>query len=450
MTLELGIEGGALRGVRVGEVVHYRNVPYAEAVRFGTPKPIAPWAGTRDASRHGPVCPQMLSPITPVIGRPSEAEQSEACLTLSVSVPATAGAARPVMVWLHGGAYLVGASSYDWYRTDALVREGDAVVVSVNYRLGVFGYLHLPDVSPPNLGLLDQLAALQWVQRNIAAFGGDPTCVTVFGESAGAHSVIALMACPEARGLFKRAIAQSPHLGVGFTSPQRARRVADTLRACLDGRDLRDASSAELLAAQKRMQVKLAGPGGFNTVPPFGPIAGLAPLTLARGTDPCSAELHDDVDLLIGNTRDEMRAYWDINPRIKRLERVPRVGPRAYAALVRALTERVFERPVRRLADLRAKLATTRVYLYRFEWQPADAPFGSCHTIDLPFTFGSDAWASAPMLGRTPWTEVDRLGRELRSAWTQFARTGDPNLGGTPPWRPHQPGAAAARRFFSD
>jgi para-nitrobenzyl esterase len=354
------------------------------------------------------------------------------------------------MVWFHGGAYVVGASSHDWYRPDALVREGDVVVVSANYRLGLFGYLYSPGLSPGNLGLLDQLAALRWVQDNIAAFGGDPRCVTVFGESAGGHSIAALLACPEAKGLFRRGILQSPHLGVGFVSLTRAQRVATTLTRVLQGLDLKTSPARDLLDAQRRMQLALLGPGGFNSVPPFGPVAGVAPLPALAQTDPCRAILHRDVDLIIGCTREEMRAYFDLNPRITALRDLPWLGMRAYSSFVRSVTDRVFTRPVQRFADTHAATGQAKVYLYRFEWTPERAPHGCCHTIDLPFTFGGEGWRNSPMLGGTAPERIDALGRELRAAWTSFARSGDPNTKGTPHWARHTPGASPARRFFSD
>lgn len=384
------------------------------------------------------------------MGTPSEASQDEACLTLNVSTPAASSKPRAVMVWFHGGAYVVGASSYAWYRPDALVREGDVVVVTVNYRVGLFGYLYSPGLSPGNLGLLDQLAALRWIQKNIAAFGGDPSCVTVFGESAGGHSIAAMLACPEAKGLFRRAIVQSPHLGLGFVSLTRAQQVATTLTRVLEGSDLQTSPAPELLVAQRRMQIALLGPTGLNSTPAFGPVAGVAPLPAPAQTDPCRAILHRDVDLLIGNTREEMRAYFDLNPRLTAIRNIPWLGARAHASLVRTVTDRVFAHPVQRFADTHAATGQANVYLYRFEWAPEPAPFGCCHTIDLPFTFGGEGWRNAPMLGNTAPERIDALGRELRAAWTSFARSADPNTTGTPHWVRHTPGAAPARRFFSD
>ena len=437
--------------MRTGDVVHYRNIPFAQAQRFGLPQPVPAWQGTRDASVHGPVCPQGLSPITPVMGTPSQAEQDEDCLTLSVAVPAKPSSApRAVMLWLHGGAYVVGASSFEWYRPDALVSEGDVIVVSTNYRLGVFGYLFAPGISPGNLGLLDQIAALRWVRENIAAFGGDPDRITVFGQSAGAHSVVALMSVAETRGWFRRAIVQSAHLGVGFHARARAERAARVLQRYLKPADLRTASSQALLVAQDRMRAELAGPGGFNSVPAYGPVAGVAPLPEPAQTDACKAVSHRGVDLMIGSTRDEMRAYFDLSPRIKLLSRLPGAGPQAYAGLVRLVTQRVFAQPAQRLADEHARAAQASVYLYAFEWAPSDGPNGACHTIEIPFVFGGAAWQRSPMLGSTSPEQLDRLGRELRRAWTQFARTGDPNTSGARAWPRHQPGAEPGRRWFEE
>ena len=430
--------------------MHFRGIPYAEAGRFEPARAVAAWSGIRDATQHGPISPQLQSPITRVMGTPSAAPQDEACLTLSVSTPVASAKPRAVMAWLHGGAYVVGASSYEWYRPDLLVREGDVVVVSVNYRVGLFGYLYSPGLSPGNLGLLDQLAALRWIQTNIAAFGGDPTNVTVFGESAGGHSIAAMLACPEAKGLFRRAIVQSPHLGLGFVNLTRAQLVATTLTNSLQGLNIKTSPAHDLLDAQRRMQITMLGPAGLNSAPAFGPVAGVAPLPAPAQTDPCRAILHRDVDLIIGSTREEMRAYFDLNPRITALRELPWLGQRAYARLVQTITDRVFTRPVQRFADAHAASGRANVYLYRFEWSPVPAPYGCCHTLDLPFTFGAAGWPGSPMLGNTPSERIDALGRELRSAWTSFARVGNPNATGTPHWRRHVPGASPARRFFSD
>jgi para-nitrobenzyl esterase len=442
------VEGGVLEGVRIGDVLHYRGIPYAEARRFGAPEPASGWAGVRDASRHGPICPQPPSPLVLVMGEVPGVPEDEACLTLSVATPVVdSDRPRPVMVWLHGGAYVVGAGSYEWYRPDWLVTEGDVVVVNVNYRLGVFGYLRLEGVSPGNLGVLDQIAALQWIAKNIAAFGGDPAQVTVFGESAGGHSVAALMSTPDTRGLFRRAILQSAHLGLGFVSTARAERAGRAVRASLGGADPRSAPAEQLLSAQEAAIVKFRGPGGLNTAPLFGPIAGVAPLPESGQTDIAKAIVHDSTDLLIGTTRDEMRAFFDTNPNIVRWRRFPILGDRGVEAAAAAVTRQVFAKPARKLADLQAHNGAA-VYRYLFEWTPEREAFGACHTIELPFVFGNGAaWRDSPMLAGAAWEHVDVLGRQVRRAWTRFARCGDPNGAEDPAWPRHTVGAEVGRKF---
>jgi para-nitrobenzyl esterase len=382
--------------------------------------------------------------MAPVMGPSPPLEQAEDCLTLSVATPSVDDRRRPVMVWLHGGAYVIGASSHDWYQPAAIVTEGDVVVVRANYRLGVFGFLGMPGVSAGNLGILDQMAALRWVQRNIAAFGGDPDQVTLFGESAGGHSIAALMASPDARDLFRRAIIQSAHLGLGLMTVEAAARTARVLCECLGTRDPRSATVQELLTAQDAALVRLAGPGGMNSAPAFGPIAGVGPVPR---TDIVEGGTGSRKEILIGTTRHEMHAFFATNPSIVRIRRAPAVGRFAFDALSAAVTERVFRRPARRLADAHA-LSGARTYLYAFDWAAEDAAFGACHTIDLPFVFGArEAWSQAPMLGGTPWSAIDALGRSVRRAWTAFARTGVPAAGADAPWPEHRQGAKPGRRF---
>jgi len=346
---------------------------------------------------------------------------------------------------VHGGAYVIGSGTSAWYRQDRLVAEGDVIVVCVNYRLGAFGNLRADGVSSGNLGLRDQIAALRWVSRNIAAFGGDPSLVTIFGESAGGHSVTALMSIRETKGLFRRAIVQSGHLGLGFTTSRAAERAGRAVLAALGKSEPRTASVNELLAAQDAAAVKLAGPAGLNSAPMFGPIAGVPPLP--RQPDIVKAIVHRDVDLLIGTVRDEMRAFFDTDRLLFRARSLPVLGRHFADALVLLVTRQVFTEPARKLADAHARDGAA-VYRYLFEWEPPREAFGICHTIELPFVFGDrEAWSEAPMLGGASWDEVDRVGRQMRRAWTRFAHSGDPNTPEDPRWPRHLPGAAVGRRF---
>ncbi len=213
------VDGGAIRGFRAGALSVYRGIPFAAppvgALRWRPPQPVLPWRGVLECTRFRPACPQQ---DVPGIGLCAPGPYSEDCLYLNVWTPAHAPAERlPVMVWIHGGGFVNGSGSLAGGGPDWLSRYGRVVVVSISYRLGIFGYFALPALSREssrhvsgNYGLLDQIAALRWVQRNIGAFGGDARRVTVFGESAGAQSVVSLLVSPLSRGLFARAVAESP------------------------------------------------------------------------------------------------------------------------------------------------------------------------------------------------------------------------------------------------
>jgi para-nitrobenzyl esterase len=220
--LTIATTEGAVQGVLAAGVRTWRGIPFAAPpvgpLRLRAPQPPLPWDGVRDASRFGAAPPQLPHRL----GVTRRTETSEDCLTLNVSAPRGGGERLPVLVWFYGGAFTMGASSNPLYRGDRLVKRGNVVFVSLNYRLGPLGFFDFRGYGTPdrpfdaNLGLRDQVAALQWVQRNIAAFGGDPGNVTIFGESAGGTSTISLMCAPSAAGLFHQAYAQSPAAGVAY------------------------------------------------------------------------------------------------------------------------------------------------------------------------------------------------------------------------------------------
>lgn len=435
--MEAVVETGTLRGEPGNDgLTAFRGVPYARAERFAPPEPVRPWTGVRDATRHGPVSPQPPVRADAVMGPPQDGlVQDEDCLNLTVVTPGADGGRRPVMVWIHGGAYVSGAASFDFYDGRKLAAEGDVVFVAINYRLGALGYLRLPGVSPGNLGLLDQLSALRWVKRNIAAFGGDPDRVIVFAHSAGAHSLACLMTMPAARGLFRRAILQSAPLGLKPNSEARATRIARSFTNALKA-DPRTATVDEILAAQAAAIVKASGPGGLVS-PPFCPTAGTDPLP---GAKRWLAATVADIDVMIGTTRSEMNSFLNGKPATARIERIPWAGRRGLAA-VEAITSRlVFETPSLRFADTLAA-AGRRVFTYRFDWAAPGSIFGACHCIELPFLLGDRAaWATAPMLAGAEWDAIEEIGRTMRRSWLSFACNGSPGS-----WPAHLPGAGPGK-----
>ncbi|MFE2374936.1 carboxylesterase family protein [Streptomyces sp. NPDC059398] len=391
------------------EPVRTGPIRYATAERFGRPRAVA----ARDARpAGGEICPQPPSRLDAVMGPPHDRRpQGEDCLNLTVTAPAGGGGARPVMVWFHGGGFSSGAGLMDWYDGGALAAQGDVVVVGVNYRVGALGYLCLDGVSEGNLGLYDQLEALRWVREHIAEYGGDPGSVTVFGQSAGGISIRLLMEMAEARGLFHRAILQSAPLVLTERSREDAealgRIFADHLATL--GESPSTAGPAALLDAQRVTAAAHLREAASSLEPPFSPVEGV----IGRDGAAFAANVRG-LDVLYGWNADDMTAF---------------PGETGDPA---ELTARMYAAP---LAELGARLerAGARVHSYRLDWRPAGSPLGATHCVELPLLLGGrGAWEGAPMLGDTPWDEVEALGAALRTTWLGFVRTGVPGAAPEP------------------
>ncbi|MFJ9180141.1 carboxylesterase family protein [Streptomyces sp. NPDC102360] len=400
-------------------VVRSGPLRFATAERFSPPVPVR---GVEPAHGSGGICPQPPSRLDKVMGPPHDRRpQSEDCLHLSVTSPTAPvpvparvpapvpGTGRPVLLWFHGGGFSSGAGVLDWYDGSALAAEQDVVVVSAGYRLGALGYLVLDGVSEGNLGLLDQLEALRWVRDNIHLYGGDPGRITLFGQSAGALSILRLLRMPEARGLFRRAVLQSAPVSIATRSLAEARETGRLFAAHLDA-DPHTASHEALLTAQAQTAADLQQLVGNTLVPPFGPVADTRSLPAGPedfAFDPTA------MDVLYGWNADDMSAFPE--------------GPNDQGGVAER-THRAYESP---LTALHGELerAGARVYGYRLDWRPRGSAYGATHCVELPLLLGSAAaWHGAPMLGDLDWSEVDGFGREVRTAWATFARTGDPGV----------------------
>ncbi|MGY1977101.1 carboxylesterase family protein [Nocardia gipuzkoensis] len=436
---------GRWRGEARGEVAIFRGIPYARAERFAAPEPVAAPEGVYDATRRYAMAPQLPGRLESVMGRAEPLEQSEDCLALTVTTPVGAQpGTRPVLVWLHGGAYLAGSGQWNLYDADRLAGETGVVVVSVSYRLGVLGYLRAPGVSTGNLGLRDQIAALRWVREHIAEFGGDPERVTVAGQSAGAQSVVALLGIAPARPLFAGAIVQSAPFGVGFHSHRQAERVGAMFLAELDA-DPCTAPVPELLAAQARTVRRYAGPGAVHPAPPFLPVADAGPLPDEHTWRSAVRDAATDLPVLLGCTAEEARAFYGgPHPVFGRLRRLPVLGARLDVAVQRLIGRKAFEHGLFRFADELVE-AGARVYCYRMgRLHPAN-PYGACHCIDLPLLFADgDTWHTAPMLAPLTVAEIDALGHRTRGYWGEFVHTG--RIADTG-WTPHRPGSRSVRQL---
>lgn len=457
---------GDLNGVQSAGVIQFRGVPYAEPPigerRFAPPRPFAAWTGLRDASQHGPVPPQPPSRLRQVVGDMAH-PQSEDCLTLTITTPAPDTKARPVLVWLHGGGYLSGAGSLEWYDGTLLAREGDQVVVGVNYRLGPLGFLYQPGISNGKLGLLDVIAALQWVQEHIDSFGGDSHQVTVAGQSAGAHMLLCLLAMPDTRHLFQRAILQSAPAGLTPLSEEIALDYGKRFLAHLQAERGQDAETTALLKAVAPAYLleamgKLAreATGFAQVAPPFLPMieelstpehflaaaaagAGAAGIDLIIGTnreeantfladsamqEPDPAQVADLFTTLAGH-QDAYAAY-----------RLRRPGGTVVELVSDLVTDFIFRFPSLQFAEA-ASRAGAHTWVYQFNWAPSQSSLRACHCLELPCVFGNrEAWHSAPMLHAMDPAVFADLSGAMRSAWTSFVHTGDPSTG--IPWPQYQ------------
>ncbi|MFG2680907.1 carboxylesterase/lipase family protein [Streptomyces sp. NPDC048392] len=437
---------GAVRGRYQDGIAVFRGIPYAAPPfgprRFRPPVPPERWNGVRDAGSFGPTAPkppyseafaQYLSdPVIP----------GDDCLNLNVWTPEPGPAARlPVLVWLHGGALTRGSSAVPVYGGRTFARDG-VVCVSINYRLGVEGYGLFPD-APANAGLRDQIAALRWVRESIAAFGGDPDRVTLAGQSAGAISTGALLAAPQAQGLFRRAVLQSgaPEAADREKVRRMVRRVAARLKIPATAEAFAAADRAQLLRAQAevgRFSSPVLGGPGFGLVIdgdvlPHDPLEALVEGAAAPG-----------VDLMMGWTRDEYRLWLVPGGLVERVDRLGSValgGARArchcgnevvrgYRALRpgagaaetvgQLVTDHLLRIPLHRVADARPGSS----YVYEFAWPSGLPGLGACHALELGFVFDSgDTPDSRRLAGEGAPQE---LADAMHGAWVRFAECGDP------------------------
>jgi para-nitrobenzyl esterase len=477
----VGTRSGALEGRDERRVFVFRGIPYARppvgGLRFRAPERLPAWTGVRPATRFGHAAPQVgpANRLVRIFIGVADVSQSQDCLYLNVWTPQPDTRRRPVMVWLHGGAFILGSGSTLLYDGARLAEEGNLVVVTLNYRLGALGYLNWRNLAPgaeapeANLGLRDQIAALEWVRDHIESFGGDPENVTLFGESAGAMSVGTLLGTPAARGLFHRAILQSG-AAHNVSSPEQAAVTARRFFRELgvetpSWRLLEELPVGDVMRAQLRTSTGL---GLLDGILPWQPsvdgdlLPEPALAAVRRG-------LSASIPLLVGSNRDEWRLFivtdrqalsLDDAGLVRRIRHVLSAageaggelatraiqayglvaGPRGAQPLERWIafqSDRVFHYPAVRLADLQSQ-HSRQVYCYRFDWAPPllGSRLGACHGVEIPFVFGT---LRHPLL-RPLWGSTRgayKLAGRVQRAWIEFARSGDPNHDDLPEWTPH-------------
>jgi para-nitrobenzyl esterase len=458
----VSIDSGKLEGYIDNELYVFKGIPYAAPpvgdLRWLPPQPVKPWSGVRSAITFGPIAPQ--SPMPGGLIMQANEPQDEDCLFLNIWTPGLDSARRPVMVWIHGGAFTIGSGSDPMYDSDRLPKRGNIVLVTINYRLGMLGFLRLKDATDGkipatgNEGLLDQVAALKWVKNNIAAFGGDPQNVTVFGESAGGMSIGCLMAMPAAKGLFHKGILES---GVGSTAgPLDEANVTGENFLKISGirkddvKALRALTPAQLLEFEMKMRTIGAGPGQTAKITATAPvidgeiIPGVPNEVAKRG----SAK---DVPVIIGTNLEEWKLFGLMQPGFSQLDEngmlerlgafMPAESAKVLAAAYRQAREKrgastapaeilsavqtdlMFRMPALELVEAQRDNKQL-AYSYLFTWKSPvmGGVLGACHALEIGFVFGK---YDDMFCGTGP--DADKLANCIQDAWLAFARTGDPS-----------------------
>ena len=454
---------GKIMGYNDAGIYTFKGVPYAHADRFMPPRDPDPWEGVKKTQVYGPQAMQGQNMRWG--GNPSDYDfgfefknekSSENCQVLNVWTPALDGKKRPVFLWIHGGGYASGSAIFlPAQEGRALAEKGDIVVVTVNHRLNILGYLDLTGLGGKyaesvNLGMQDLVKALEWVHNNIASFGGDPGCVTIGGQSGGGGKTSTLMAMPSAKGLFHRAIVQS-----GSTLRQQEPAQSQALGLAVvkelglkpgPNVDLSKFTYEELVAAGNRASRGM-GRGGFSPV-----VDGK--YLVQHPFDPTGAECSKDVPMLIGSNLNEFCYTNNVPFTMEQVKErmLPRLGEEKFAQFV-AEFERVYpggepkelvntdfrtRGNVIRQATAKQAQGGANAYVYLFAWKSEvnDGALAACHGMELPFMFNNIA-NQREMTGGTP--EAYAVADVVSSAWIAFIKTGDPNCKDVPAWEPFNP-----------
>ncbi|MFX1305086.1 MAG: carboxylesterase/lipase family protein [Promethearchaeota archaeon] len=447
---------GKINGYTKNNLQIFKGIPFAEPpigdLRFSPPQAKKPWDGVLETTKFGPCAFQGYTTLEEVVGKLRS--ESEDCLTLNIWTPAIDNKKRPVMFWIHGGAFIMGGSRAPTYDGANLAQLGNVVIVTINYRLGAFGYLFIPSITA-NVGQLDQILALKWVYDNIAKFGGDPDNITIFGQSAGAYSVITLTSMPAAKGLFRRIIAQS----MPFIDPKVTKKPTKQLMRALDIKigdinALREVAPEEIIKAQNEItkQDTLA----------FRPIIDgetfpVHPLTVLK-EGKCK-----NIDLMMGTTQHEAKLITSLNPTIRKINDEKAImfylgsmginseNARNIINTYKEARAGIFSNAPKELldsivTDLMFRVATLQIleaqskyqpntYNYLFTWEtPAyNGLLGACHALELPFIFNTfEEPGMKALVANVP--DTGNLCENMMESWLSFARNGNPNHDGIPQW----------------
>ncbi|MHA1987308.1 MAG: carboxylesterase/lipase family protein [Promethearchaeota archaeon] len=463
---------GKVQGYKEDDLEIFKGIPFAEPpigqLRFSPPVSKQSWDGVLNTTEYGPCSLQGHSELEQYLGKLEP--ESEDCLSLNIWTPATDGEKRPVMFWIHGGAFMIGGGTDPMYDGSALALRGDIVVVTINYRLGSFGFLYSKGI-PQNVGIQDQVMALKWVHENIESFGGDSSNITIFGESAGGYSVLALCTMPKAKGLFQRVIAQSaPYIDTSVSDKisKKILRKLGIKRGDIDS--LREVPPEKIIDAQN--QVTASEPTD---------VMALRPLILEDTfpKHPLKAFLGGEctnIDFMIGTNLNEFKLYTAMEPFKSMVEsdaekllvgflgmlgiemtkseeiiktykeaRGDKTSKEPLDILTAIITDFAFRIPTIRLLEAQKRYQANN-YNYMFTWPSPglDGVLGACHSLEIPFVFGT---LNSPTLKEFVEGAPKELSEKMMDAWISFAKTGNPNHGNIPDWPSYDPKTRATMIF---
>ncbi|PTB97429.1 carboxylesterase [Marivirga lumbricoides] len=402
-------------------VMRATTIPYARAGRFEKPVPIEKYDSPLNAYKPAPACPQTEKPLFSMmfgIEPLDMQEQSEDCLNLSVTRPNNDLDKLPVMIWIHGGSYISGAGDAVIFDPKPLVKEQDVIVVSVTYRLGLLGFLGGYNNIPANLGYLDILESIKWVNNNISAFGGDPKNITLFGQSAGGEAIAQMMLIEESKGLFQNVIIQSAPLGLIF---ERGDMINDMVKVA---REI--PAQAEIDTILKRQEEVLAAAKeyGLKAGMPFGNQYGVYPFPEESQVQAIWKERASEVNILIGYTQEETSFFIPHMPALRKYTEFPIIGGLLNKILISSTSKKVYKKAANEFAK-NCAVEGNNVYRYEITWGSDTNGYGATHTIDLPLLFGDSAlWKDAKLVEGISAEEISRSQKEVRALWARFAATG--------------------------
>jgi para-nitrobenzyl esterase len=471
-----------VRGAHEDGLAVFKGVPYAAApvgdLRWRPAQPHPGWTDVLDATAYGPSAPQPVAGRNPVLGGHGSPPFDEDCLALNIWTPAADSATRPVLIWIHGGGFVTGSGTLPFYAGDTFARDGDLVVVTINYRLGPLGLLYFgaghggSETEPGNFWLTDQIAALQWIRDNIAAFGGDPGNITIAGHSAGGFSTAALAAHPRSSGFFHRAIIQSAPLDLPIPAPAESGEITAAYLDIVGAKDLQELRSLPLTPLVQACfgMFQRSVKWGYWSLP-FLPVLDGENLAL-NSRELLLDDAALDIDVLIGWTREESNYAFALDPtyadatREQVLARAAEtLGDNAAEAYAAYEARRAGATPLKILTDLvsdelfitpgikvaEARAASGRpVWAYRFDYpSPAyDGRLAAVHCLEVPFAFDNfDNWSSAPLVEGIESPARDGLCTAMHQAWISFIRTGNPNHAELPTWERYTAEGAEMMRF---